>query len=107
LLARIKVSRPPSQNSANEPLANYQPCTADSKAFFVLPQIYYSEQYTFFGHSPGGTWHGGDVAVVLWFVEKPWALLVIVVVVAVGAYIMRKRQRTMAWSKREDPSNAV
>nr|POE77836.1 inositol phosphoceramide mannosyltransferase 3 [Quercus suber] len=33
--------------------------------WFILPQVFYSEEYTFFGHSPGGTWHEGDVAVVL------------------------------------------
>lgn len=31
----------------------------------ILPQQLYSEEFTFFGHSPGGTWHGKDVAVVL------------------------------------------
>jgi len=46
----------------------------DSNCFAVLPRIFYSEEFTFFGHKPGGTWHGGDVAVVLWFVEHPWAL---------------------------------
>jgi hypothetical protein len=37
----------------------------EADAFFVLPQIFYSEKYTFFGHSPGGTWHESDVATVL------------------------------------------
>ncbi|XPS78147.1 hypothetical protein M3J09_010164 [Ascochyta lentis] len=46
----------------------------DTASFRVLPQIFYSEEYTFFGHSPGGTWHGSDVAVVLWLVERPWVL---------------------------------
>lgn len=49
----------------------------DTVSFRILPQIFYSEEFTFFGHSPGGTWHGGDVAVVLWLVEKPWALVCI------------------------------
>ncbi|KAF3035496.1 hypothetical protein E8E11_003185 [Didymella keratinophila] len=48
--------------------------THDTASFRILPQIFYSEDYTFFGHSPGGTWHGGDVAVVLWLVERPLAL---------------------------------
>lgn len=48
--------------------------TADIASFRILPQIFYSEEYTFFGHSPGGTWHGGDVAVVLWLVEHPLTL---------------------------------
>ncbi|KFY96532.1 hypothetical protein V500_02418 [Pseudogymnoascus sp. VKM F-4518 (FW-2643)] len=43
--------------------------------FYILPQIFYSEQYTFFGHSPGGTWHGKDVAVILWLVDRPWIVL--------------------------------
>ena len=47
----------------------------DTANFRVLPQIFYSEEYTFFGHSPGGTWHGSDVAVVLWLVDRPWVLL--------------------------------
>lgn len=46
----------------------------DSDSFVVLPRVFYSEEYTFFGHKPGGSWHGGDVAVVLWFVERPWAI---------------------------------
>lgn len=49
----------------------------DTASFRILPQVFYSEEYTFFGHSPGGTWHGSDVAVVLWFVDKPWVLLCI------------------------------
>lgn len=45
--------------------------------FRILSQELYSEDYTFFGHSPGGTWHGGDVAAVLWIVDRPWLLLCI------------------------------
>ncbi|KAH6639841.1 nucleotide-diphospho-sugar transferase [Boeremia exigua] len=48
---------------------------SDMPSFRILPQIFYSEEFTFFGHSPGGTWHGGDVAVVLWCVERPWVVL--------------------------------
>ena len=48
-------------------------CT-DPNSFLVLPRIFYSEEYTFFGHKPGGSWHGSDVAVVLWFVDRPWAI---------------------------------
>ncbi|EAT86875.1 hypothetical protein HBI56_137400 [Parastagonospora nodorum] len=80
---------------------------ASPSSFFVLPQVYYSEQYTFFGHSPGGTWHGGDVAVVLWFVGKPWILLLILVPVAAAWHKLRKRQRRLSWSKSEDKSNPV
>ncbi|KNG45549.1 mannosyl phosphorylinositol ceramide synthase sur1 [Stemphylium lycopersici] len=46
----------------------------ESNGFAILQRIFYSEEFTFFGHKPGGTWHGGDVAVVLWLVEHPWAL---------------------------------
>ncbi|KAI4708929.1 hypothetical protein J4E89_006331 [Alternaria sp. Ai002NY15] len=46
----------------------------DPTSFLVLPRIFYSEEYTFFGHKPGGSWHGSDVAVVLWFVDRPWAI---------------------------------
>ena len=44
---------------------------AHPDAVFVLPRDFYSEKYTFFGHSPGGTWHGEDVAIVLWLVARP------------------------------------
>lgn len=47
----------------------------------------YSEEYTFFGHSPGGTWHEGDVAVVLWFVAHPWLVMLIAVVVMIGCIV--------------------
>ncbi|SMQ55431.1 unnamed protein product [Zymoseptoria tritici ST99CH_3D7] len=55
-----------------------------SDAWFVLPRDFYSEEYTFFGHSPGGTWHGQDVATVLWLVAHPavfWGLVALVVIV--------------------------
>lgn len=78
-------------------------CLSDSdNAFFVLPQIYYSESHTFFGHSPGGTWHGGDVAVVLWFVERPWVLLAIVMVgVIVTIRVVTRRSRRLSWAKED------
>ncbi|KAF4550753.1 Glycosyltransferase sugar-binding region containing DXD motif-containing protein 1 [Elsinoe fawcettii] len=34
-------------------------------AVMILPDMFYSEEFTFFGHSPGGTWYGKDVMVVL------------------------------------------
>lgn len=76
-----------------------KPIGTESDEFFVLPQIYYSESHTFFGHSPGGTWHGGDVAVVLWFVDHPWALFVILTVVAIIVIRLvkaRRRRRLLA-----------
>jgi hypothetical protein len=54
--------------------ANLRP---GNQEFFILPQIFYSEEYTFFGHRPGGTWHGQDVVIVLWVVERPWIILVL------------------------------
>ena len=50
---------------------------ADPDEVYILPQEFYSEQYTFFGHSPGGTWHEDDVVVVLWFVAHPWVVVLI------------------------------
>ncbi|USP72740.1 glycosyltransferase family 32 protein [Curvularia clavata] len=35
-------------------------CT-DAASFRILPQIFYSEEYTFFGHSPGGPAYGSSV----------------------------------------------
>jgi hypothetical protein len=32
----------------------------------ILPEIFYTGEYTFFGHRPRGSWHGDDVAVVIW-----------------------------------------
>lgn len=40
-------------------------------AFRILPRLFYSEGYAFFGH-------GGDVESVLWLVNRPWALLCII-----------------------------
>lgn len=48
-----------------------------NQEFFVLPQIFYSEEYSFFGHRPRGTWHGQDVVIVLWLVERPWIFLLL------------------------------
>jgi hypothetical protein len=48
-----------------------------NQEFFVLPQTFYSEEYSFFGHRPGGTWHGQDVVIVLWLVERRWIILLL------------------------------
>lgn len=69
----------------------------DIASFRVLPQIFYSEEYTFFGHTSGGTWYGSDVAVVLWLVEKPWISLCILVgclLVTLGAVKGLRLRRT-------------
>lgn len=66
----------------------------DPDTVYVLPLPFYSEEYTFFGHSPGGTWHGDDVKVVLWLVDHPWWFAVIpvgVFAVFMGALRMRRR----------------
>lgn len=72
--------------------------TTDPDAVYVLPQEFYSERYTFFGHSPGGTWHEGDVAVILWLVTRPWVVIVILLCGAVVpamlciALLLRRRR---------------
>ncbi|KAH8711956.1 nucleotide-diphospho-sugar transferase [Phaeosphaeriaceae sp. PMI808] len=82
--------------------------TPNADSFSILPQIYYSETHTFFGHSPGGTWHGTDVAVVLWIVEKPYALIgILVVAAAVGVKMGRQRLRRMSLNRRGKEMDAV
>jgi inositol phosphorylceramide mannosyltransferase catalytic subunit len=64
----------------------------DPNEVYVLPQIFYSEQYTFFGHRPGGTWHGKDVFVVLWFVDRPGVFLLLVCTVLSIVVVVAKRR---------------
>jgi hypothetical protein len=66
---------------------------ADPSEWFVLPQEFYSEEFTFFGHSPGGTWHEDDVAVVLWFVAHPVTFWVLVFAVLTGLVMVVLRLR--------------
>jgi hypothetical protein len=47
------------------------------------------------------------VAVVLWFVDHPWALLVIIATVGAVVYRLSVRRRRMNWSKKADHSNPV
>jgi hypothetical protein len=47
----------------------------DSNAVYILPKEFYSEEYTFFGHSQGGTWHGKDVETILWLLDRRWIVL--------------------------------
>lgn len=68
-------------------------CVIGQDAFFVLPRIFYSESHTFFGHMPGGSWHGKDVMVVLWFVERPWVLVVILAVLVATVFVVRRKRR--------------
>ena len=60
---------------------------------YILPRQFYSEEYTFFGHRKGGTWHGKDVAVVLWTIDRPWVVLFVVVPAAAGMYAWAWRRR--------------
>jgi hypothetical protein len=56
----------------------------------------------------GGTWHGADVAVVLWFFERPWVLLVVVLTLAAASIkLVQKRQRRIAWVRKDDALNTV
>lgn len=69
----------------------------------ILPDIFYSEEYSFFGHSPGGTWHGNDVAVVLWLIDRPWVIVLVgatsigcCTAIAIRQRLAKTRRR---WSK--------
>lgn len=69
----------------------------ESDMVYVLPQEFYSEAYTFFGHSPGGTWHGKDVAVILWLVDRPWLFALVPTVIFItylGALKVRVLRKT-------------
>ncbi|KAK4503373.1 hypothetical protein PRZ48_004288 [Zasmidium cellare] len=68
---------------------------SDADAFYVLPPDFYSEKYTFFGHSPGGTWHGDDVAVVLWLVDRPWVLLLLAAATTIPFMVVALRMRRL------------
>ena len=63
----------------------------------ILPLEFYSEEYTFFGHSPGGTWHGDDVAVVLWLVDRPWVLILVVITMLSASIVVARRRRRKTW----------
>ena len=63
----------------------------------ILPLEFYSEEYTFFGHSPGGTWHGEDVAVVLWLVDRPWVLVLVVGTMLSASVVVARRRRRKTW----------
>jgi mannosyltransferase OCH1-like enzyme len=70
-----------------------RPQDFDKDGVHILPQEFYSEKYTFFGHRPGGTWHGKDVAVVLWLVDRPWIFVLCPALAFVLLmYIMQKRR---------------
>ncbi|PNS13846.1 hypothetical protein CAC42_1337 [Sphaceloma murrayae] len=62
----------------------------------VLPEAFYSEQYTFFGHSPGGTWYGSDVMVITWIVDRVWIFLSLFAVLGMGYafFVWRRSTRS-------------
>ncbi|GAM89983.1 hypothetical protein ANO11243_080230 [Dothideomycetidae sp. 11243] len=62
---------------------------------YILPQDFYSEKYTFFGHSPGGTWHGKDVAFILWLVDHPWVFVVLPVLISPVFVVWIRRRRIL------------
>jgi mannosyltransferase OCH1-like enzyme len=66
----------------------------------ILPQTFYSEEYTFFGHRPGSSWHGDDVAIVLWIYERLWVVLGAgFILVVITFAIRRARRKRMAYSR--------
>ncbi|KAK2731986.1 hypothetical protein FQN57_003047 [Myotisia sp. PD_48] len=44
---------------------------------FLPSMLYDTTDYTFFGHYPGSTWHGNDVAAIMWLYQHIWLLCVI------------------------------
>lgn len=75
--------------------------TIDPNAFFILPEQFYSQDpgFTFFGHSPGGTWYGDDAKFVLWLLDRP-GVIAIVVGTPVALYtglVVRRRRRSVGW----------
>ena len=66
-----------------------------NQEFFILPQIFYSEEYQFFGHRPGGTWHGPDVVVVLWLVEWRWTILLLASMFLCALVVKMKRRNIL------------
>jgi hypothetical protein len=51
---------------------------------YIIPQEFYSDQYNVFGHSPGGTSHEADVAIVLWFLVYLWLVMLLAALVLSG-----------------------
>lgn len=64
---------------------------ADADGFVILPPMFYSEEYTFFGHRPGGSWYGWDVAIVVWLLARPHFFLLPVCGLAFVGYWFRQR----------------
>lgn len=65
---------------------------SDPNSVLVLPREFYSEEFTFFGHSPGGMWHGKDVAVILWLVDRPWIFSIIPILAALFLFLYVRRR---------------
>jgi mannosyltransferase OCH1-like enzyme len=81
-----------------------RPEDLDRNSVHILPQEFYSEKYTFFGHRPGGTWHGKDVAVVLWFVNRPRIFVLCPALTFILLmYIIRKRRSRRSVVRTDSP----
>lgn len=72
---------------------------SDANAVYVLPREFYSEDYTFFGHRAGGTWHGQDVAVILWLVDRYYLVLLIAAFAVVIIYLSLRSKRRIGNTK--------
>lgn len=76
---------------------------SDANAVYVLPMEFYSEEYTFFGHSPGGTWYEGDVAAVLWIADHLWVLGLVPVVLIAGVVLVVRKRRGIGKARMVEP----
>ena len=75
---------------------------ADPDAFFILPEQFYSQDpgYTFFGHSPGGTWYGDDAHFIMWVLDRPWIIVLVVgTPMALWASLAVRRRRAVVWKR--------
>jgi len=64
----------------------------DPDSISILPASMYSEELQFFGHRPGGTWYGWDVALIRWVGGHWYVLLIRGLVVAMVACLVTMRQ---------------
>ncbi|KAF2222537.1 nucleotide-diphospho-sugar transferase [Elsinoe ampelina] len=71
----------------------------EEDGIMILPEMFYSEKYTFFGHSPGGTWYGNDVMVVLWVIDRLWIIAVVAVTGTLGFVAWAQRRRLRSFRK--------
>lgn len=69
--------------------------TVNPDSVFILPASMYSEELQFFGHRPGGTWYGWDVALVVW-IGRHWYLPVLCVLVVVAIICLMATRQSRA-----------